>query len=151
MPGNVTEAPSPDLFRRASIRDVIGEYRHLSLPRIPIPYRFDTSIFWHFFVLVRALVLDRDKLALENLALRQQFAVLERSAPILLPGRRQRRLDQALRVVPFLREFAGARDDFLGGDLGRGRERGLDGRGECSNVALLHDPFEDGVGGSQGR
>ena len=35
--------------------------------------------FWHLFVLIRALVLHRDKLALENLALRQQLAVLKRS------------------------------------------------------------------------
>ncbi len=36
--------------------------------------------FLHLFVLIRALVLHRDKLALENLALRQQLAVLKRSA-----------------------------------------------------------------------
>lgn len=37
------------------------------------------STILHIFVLVRALVLHRDKLALENLALRQQLAVLKRS------------------------------------------------------------------------
>ena len=49
------------------------------------------SNFMHIFVLIRALVLHRDKLALENLALRQQLAVLKRSV-------KRPRIDDADRV-----------------------------------------------------